>query len=146
MEDTMAQTLRPSVFALFLIALVSLPLMAWAESEQAPIPDSQSQIMKFSDKGISPEVLHMKKEDSILFFLNQTKDSLTTLELDYGNHHTHCSSTNLKIGDDGVVRSVRPFGPRDFASVCFHDKGTYKLKVYGLNKNPLGSTATVVVE
>ena len=82
----------------------------------------------------------------MLFFLNQTKDSLTTFELHYSGHHTHCASTNLKIGDDGVVRSVRPFGPRDFASACFNDKGTYKLKVYGLKKNPSGSTATIIVE
>ena len=110
------------------------------------IPDSQNQIIKLTDRGIEPQVLKMTKADSIVFFLNSSTDSLTTLEIDYGKKRTHCASTSLEIGADGKVRSVEPFGPRDFASVCFPDQGRYPVTIYGLKTKPSGLSSTIIVE
>lgn len=110
------------------------------------IPESQNQIVKLTDQGVTPQVLKMDKADSSVFFLNDSSDSLVTLALDYGGKQTHCASSNLQVGDDGIVRSKRPFGPKDFASVCFPDRGTYELKVFGLKPNIKGLTSTIIIE
>ena len=86
----------------------------------------------------------MKVEDSILFFLNSSKDSLATIEIESLGKATHCSSSNLQIALDHEVRSQRPIGPRDFATVCFHDRGTYLYRVNGLNGKEF--TGTIEVE
>jgi hypothetical protein len=88
----------------------------------------------------------MKRDDSIAFFLNDSTDSLATLEVKFGARAAHCASANMKIGDDGVIRSVRPIGPKDFASTCFHDQGTYEYTVFGLGKDTHGVKGTIVVE
>jgi hypothetical protein len=116
------------------------------EPTSPTIPESQNQIVKLSDRGIEPSVLHMKKEDSIAFFLNDSTDSLVTLAINFGKLPAHCSSSNMKIGDDGMIRSTRPVGPKDFASTCFHDRGTYNYTVYGLKGDPQGVEGSIVVE
>jgi len=88
----------------------------------SPSP-SQNQVFKITDAGIEPNSLSVKKEDRYIFFLNDSKESLVTLEVNFGRFTTHCSTQNMTIGDDGVVRSVRPIVPKDFAGVCFHDPG-----------------------
>lgn len=110
------------------------------------IPDSRNQIIKLTDSGVFPQELHMMQDDVIVFFLNSSTDSLATLQIDYGNKTTHCASANMKIEKDGSIRSVRPFGHDDFATVCMHDKGTYPVTVYGLKSKPQGIKASVIVE
>lgn len=109
-------------------------------------PESQHQVVSVTDNGIEPTALTMKKEDSIAFLLNNTSDALINVEIDFGKHTTHCASGNLKIGEDGVIRSTKPVPPKDFASVCFHDRGTYNYTVYGLPKGPSGLKGSIVVE
>ena len=94
--------------------------------------ESRNQMIVLTDKGIDAPNLQMRVADSALFVLNKTSDSLLTIEIAFGKKTTHCASTNLTIGDDGVIRSTKPFAPKDFASVCFHDPGQYPYKVYGL--------------
>lgn len=133
---------------LLLTVLFSIPP---SFSEEAPalitkIPDSKNQIIKLLDQGIEPSALRMKKEDSIVFFLNSTTDSLATLEIDYGGHTTHCASSNLQVNKNGTVTSARPIEPKNFASVCFHDPGKYPFKIFGLKSRPEGVSAEIVVE
>lgn len=140
--------------AFSLLAAFCLSLSAEAESKplkQAPnsvvsIPDSRNRIIKLTDKGIVPAQITMKQEDSIVFFVNDTSGSLTTLEIDFGKKPSHCGSGRLITTDDGKVRSVRPFGPNDFSSTCFHEKGDYPFKVFGLKSNPKGVESVIHVQ
>lgn len=119
---------------------------ALAHEEPSNIPTSQNQLIKLSDDGIEPPTLRMKLEDSIVFLLNESKDSLATVRIDYGGKTTHCASSNLTVTKNKEVQSKRPFGPHDFASVCFHEKGTYPVTIFGLKKNPTGIQSQIVVE
>lgn len=136
---------------LILIGIIIFSTASICHAEDAPplvtkIPDSKNQIIKLEDTGIEPISLQMKKEDSIVFFLNSSTDSLATIEIDYGNHTTHCASSNLQINKNGTVTSVRPIEPRNFASVCFHEEGRYPFKIFGLKSKPQGIFAEIVVE
>ncbi len=121
---------------------ITLAPLSFVYAESTP----RNQVLKFTDTGISPTTLRMEQTDSIVFFLNSTSESLVTFELKYGSRKTHCASSALTIGEDGVVRSAFPIGPRDFATVCFPEKGTYPITVYGLKGSPKGTSATIVVE
>lgn len=126
-----------------------MPTTDSTEAEQAPIEtaaESQNQLIKITDDGTASNELRMKKDDRIVFFLNDTTDSLLTLEISFGNLTTHCSSENLKIGDNGVVASTIPIVPKDFASTCFHDAGSYPYTVHGIKKFPQGLQGTIVIE
>ena len=116
------------------------------QSELANYGTSQSQLISLNDSGLSPSSLKVRKEDSIVFFLNKSTDSLATLKVDFGHKVTHCASSNMKIHNAGIVESGKPFGPRDFASLCFHESGSYPVTVYGLSKFPKGATGTIIVE
>ncbi|MBX7144841.1 MAG: hypothetical protein K1X79_10355 [Oligoflexia bacterium] len=132
-----------------LAALYALFSVAQSFAELPPalqIPDSHNQVIILKDSGIEPNPLRMKLSDSIVFVLNDSKDSLATVVFDFGKKQMHCSGSNLEVGDDGTIRSKRPFGPRDFASTCFHEKGEYKLTVYGLKARPSGLVSTIFVE
>lgn len=109
------------------------------------IPDSKNRIIRLTDRGLVPPNLTMDREDSIVFFVNDSTESLATLEIDFGDKPTHCGSANLRTGDDGKVRSTRPFGPSDFSSTCFHASGTYPVKIFGLKSNPQGVQTTIKV-
>ena len=129
-------------------SVLTLPPASNADDKSdvhSKVPDSKNQIMKLTDSGVVPRELHMKKEDSIVFFLNDSSDSLATLSVDFKKRTTHCASSNFKIRDDGLVTSVRPVEPRNFASVCFHDTGEYPVVVYGLKKAQ-AVQAKIVVE
>jgi len=110
------------------------------------IEDSRNQIMKFTDTGVEPRELRIRAADSILFFLNDTSDSLTTVEVEFGDRSTHCASSNMKIEDAGTIRSNKPFGPKNFATTCFHDRGTYPVTVYGLKSKNSKDVASIIVE
>lgn len=105
-----------------------------------------NRLVKLTDRGLQPKTLNMKLDESILFFLNDTTESLATIEIDFGKKPTHCASSNLKIDKDGVIRSSRPYGPKDFASICFHDRGSYPFTIYGLKTSPQGVQGTIIVE
>lgn len=134
---------------LLIIVLCFLPTYGTSNAQQVPSDapqKNQSPMVRISDEGLSPETLRMKKEDNLLFFLNDTTDSLITLSIQFGEHATHCATPNLKIAENGTVRSVQPIPPKDFANTCFHDPGTYPFTVYGLKRAPDGVKGTVVIE
>jgi len=132
-----------------------LPFIAWllilettcAEDLSSSLSPAESynKVITISDAGIEPKVLTMRKEDRIAFFLNNSSESLITLSLSFGKNATHCASENLKIGDDGNVRSTRPIAPKDFATTCFHDPGTYSYTVYGVKNAPKGLQGSIQV-
>ena len=116
------------------------------ENSTAEIVDSRNQIVKFTDKGVFPKDLKIRREDSIVFFLNDTESSLTSLVIEFGEKSTHCGGAKLQTGSHGRVSSIRPFGPNDFTSTCFHEAGVYPFKVYGLKANPNGIESKIYVE
>jgi len=116
-----------------------------ADEVPLSLPESQNQVIKITDRGLEPRSLEMKKEDRIAFFLNDSTDSLVTLELDFGPHASHCATENLKIHDNGVVRSIKPIAPKDFATTCFHDAGSYSFTVFGVRNSPQGIRGSIVV-
>lgn len=129
--------------------LCYLPTNGTSLAEQpstSRVPDSQSQIVRLSDSGVAPLTLRMKKEDKVAFFLNDSSDSLITLDLSFGEHATHCASSNLKINENGVIASTQPIAPKDFASACFHESGTYPFTVYGLRGSPNGIKGSIIIE
>ena len=144
----------PLILTVFFALLLQQPLYAAQDHDdheasaqpKETVPHARNQIIKLTDAGLEPAKLTMRHEDSIVFLLNSSTDSLTTVELTFGKHTFHCATSNLRLDDDGVARSIRPFGPRDFALACFPERGTYSLKVYGLKKNPTGLSATITVE
>ncbi len=141
----MAYLIRHCIF-IFLIILSWSSFTSAAEKQSTDIPIQENKIIKLTDRGIVPSSLTMKVEDSIIFLLNDTTDSLATLAIDFGEKKTHCASSNLTIVRNGVIQSARPFGPRDFATTCFHEKGTYPYTIYGLKQKPKGVTGNIIVE
>ena len=145
--------MRINLLYLFVtLLLVASPVQAAKESPVVKpdsvtvVPDSRNQIIKFTDSGIEPSELRMKREDSIAFFLNDSKDSLATVQIEFGDKHTHCASGNLSVIEGGKLTSIRPFGPNDFSTTCFHDPGTYEFTVFGLRPNPKGLKGKIIVE
>jgi hypothetical protein len=133
--------------------LVALPCAAETRRDallnqtgsQPPV-ELKSEILKLTDRGLEPANVTLSSGEAILFLLNTSTDALATVEVTYGNRATHCATPNMKIEPDGVVHSSRPLGPKDFASVCFHDPGQYPITVYGLPSEPDGLQAIVTVE
>lgn len=144
-----ATTFLPSaILAAVLLAMPRLGLVA-DEGNQFPTstsPESTNEVIKVSEAGLSPATLEMKREDGLVLFLNDSAESLVTLELDFGKHATHCASENLKVGDDGVIRSSAPIAPKDFATTCFHDPGTYSYTIFGLKQAPQGLKGSIIVK
>lgn len=153
-DKLLLRTEKRSLLVLIALCMICAVSPAFAAQEPATVkpdsvtvvPDSRNQIVKLTDKGIEPAELHMKREDSIAFFLNDTKDSLATIEIEFGDKHTHCSSGNLRIIDGGKLTTLRPFGPSDFSTTCFHDPGAYEFTVFGLKPNPKGLKGRIIVE
>ena len=138
----------PTLVLTFLLSLSIVTVVATASAAAPPqqMPVSQKPILKLTDNGLEQSVLHMTTDDSVLFFLNDTKDSLTSLEIDFRGQTAHCASSNMKAADDGFIRSSTPFGPHDFATTCFHSKGAYEYTVYGLKPKPSGIKGKIIVE
>lgn len=116
------------------------------EDYKATTPPSQNQMIKITDKGLEPAAIEMRKEDRVVFFFNDSKESLVTLDLSFGAHATHCASENLRISEDGTVRSIKPIAPKDFATTCFHDPGSYPFSVSGVKGASNGFKGTIVVK
>lgn len=139
--------LRSALF-LFVALLVSPSASRATDREGFPSlssAESSNVLISINDSGILPQTLEMNKADGLVFFFNDSADSLVTLSLDFGKHASHCATENLRIREDGVISSVLPIAPKDFAGTCFHDPGTYPFTVYGLKKAPQGLKGSIVV-
>lgn len=128
----------------------SFPALLHAEQARPIVanagPLQENKVITLSDSGLAPSTLQMKLNDSIVFFFNDTKDSDTSVEIRFNQSTMHCASSNMKIQDDGTVRSIHPFGPRTFVSTCFHEKGKYQYTIGGLTRFPQGLQGIIVVD
>ena len=132
---------------IFTAVFFSVSLLSTAQADDsAPLSVTNNKLIKFTDSGIVPPSLQMKRDDGLVFFLNNTSKSKLLLEIDYAEHHKHCATTNLELGDDGIAKSRRPIPPQDFALVCFPDAGNYELKVSGLPGKLKNSIVKILVE
>jgi hypothetical protein len=123
------------------ILAICLPAIVFASADD--LPTAQSEIIKLTDSGVEPQNLKMRLEDSIVFVLNSSTSSLMTLEVDFGGKTTHCASANMTIAQNTSLKSKRPIGPNDFASMCFHEKGSYPFTVAGLSGKTFHGTISV---
>ncbi|MCB0360736.1 MAG: hypothetical protein KDD44_13905 [Bdellovibrionales bacterium] len=110
------------------------------------ITPNKNQILRLTESGPRPQLLTITERGSSVFFYNDTADSLLTVGIDFAGRKTYCSTGKMLMGEDGVVRSIEPFSPRGFASVCFPEPGDYQVTVYGLKANPKGLQSTIHVE
>ena len=105
--------------------------------------DARPQIIKIGPAGLSSSNFTMQQSDSVVFFYNTTDQELLTLEIDFGKRSVHCSGALRVVKEPGLSRSRKPFGPKEFISTCFHERGAYPFKVFTSTKNYSG---TVTVE
>lgn len=124
---------------------VVIPIITVAQETADETVDALNRVVVISEHGLNPRELEMSAADSTLLFLNKSRDSLLTLEIDYGARETHCASPDLRIEEGGKIRSKRPVPPGDFSSVCFHDRGEYLYTVFGVSGAPAGISGKVVV-
>ena len=139
--------MKIAALSITLTATLTIASFAYADQNSSSLSPSESnnKVITISDAGIEPKVLTMRKEDRIAFFLNNSSESLITLSVSFGKNATHCASENLKIEEDGAVRSTRPIPPKDFATTCFHDPGTYSYTVFGVKSDLKGIQGTIQV-
>lgn len=133
------------------IILSSSPLALAEDVAKAPanakglsIESPVKEVVKITEKGLQPAVISLDKLDSSVFFLNATDDSLVSVQVNFANHTPHCASGNMKF-ETGVMKSVKPIGPKDFALMCFPESGTYDVTIEGVGgKKPL--TGKVIIQ
>ena len=115
-----------------------LPLLVQADTTSdvsASVEKAEKEMMKITEKGFEPPQLMFNHLDSSAFFVNSTNDSLLSLEVDFGDRRAHCASDNM-VFESGVMRSKVPLAPKDFALLCFPDKGTYNVIARGVATKP----------
>jgi hypothetical protein len=144
----------PRILVLFcwLSVLASAPAFAvdnhqHSEEEQAQTKaDARPQIIKISSVGVAPAKLTMQRSDSIVFFYNTTDEDLLTLEIDFGSRSVHCSGALRVVKEPGLSRTRKPFGPKEFVSTCFHEKGAYPYKIFSSRNGNQVFSGSVSVE
>lgn len=110
-----------------------------------PLESPEKETVKLTENGFEPRVITLRKLDGSIFFVNTTRAGLATLEVAFGAHRAHCASDNMKF-ENGKMSSIKPVGPRDFALMCFPDKGTYSMTVRGVDGTAKAFTGSVIVE
>lgn len=130
-------------FAVFFISFVDSFAAEPGESLVAP---AVKEIMRIDDNGISPQSIVLTKPDASVFFLNGTRNSELSIAIFFGKRRLHCASENLKMGEDGALRTINPIKPRNFVLSCFPVPGRYKIEVDGFSSGKKMRMAEVVVK
>lgn len=130
---------------LTLCIALCITIPAWANSPDE-VQKAEKETVKISNAGMIPQTLTLKLLDSSVFFINTTPDSLITLDADFGKRRVHCASSNMKYTPEGHMRSSEPIGPKDFALMCFPEKGIYTITAYGVAGSKKPITGRVIVE
>ena len=116
------------------------------DKNENDIESAQKEVVKVTSKGLEPSTMKLSKLDASVFFVNATKDSLVTVDVNFGGKKAHCASSNMKFNTEGHMHSVEPVGPKDFALMCFPEKGTYPVQVFGVLPNNQPLNGAVIVE
>ncbi len=136
--------------AALLLTLSGLPAVAekgtTSQGEQSTLGNAEKKVMLISERGFDPPVMKLKTLDGSVFFVNSTKDSLITLDVDFGGKHAHCASGNMELSPSHALVSKAPIAPRDFALMCFPDKGEYTARAYGVKGRKEPIIGAVVVQ
>ena len=111
--------------------LLAGPLSTAAEEQSARIEPTENQLLRITDRGVVPKSISLSRPGSLAFFFNDTSSSELSLEVDFGDRKAYCSTGRMKLGEDGIIRSKQPFGPRSFVTVCFPEKGEYVVRAFG---------------
>lgn len=115
------------------------------QHQQLSLEPALKKVVVISELGATPERIKLEKLDSSVFFLNSTKAALLTIRIDFSNKQPHCASGNLRYDQQTKkIQSVQPIGPKDFALLCFPERGEYEVEIYGLSSKT--KPTNVIVE
>lgn len=133
-----------------LCALTQLlsPLRAHAEdAAAAPLPSESAtkEIVKVTDSGLTPQDITINAADSTVFLVNFSESSPVDVAIEFGARRVHCHSKNLKLDEAGMMRTVKPVSPQDFAVLCFPEKGSYPYTVSFVSGKKQSYKGTVVI-
>lgn len=127
---------------LLLLTLIAQSAFAHDEKDLS-VENAEKLVMKVSEKGFEPTTIKFHHEDSSVFVVNSSKSSLLTLSIDFKGKKTHCASSNMILGDDGILKSSEPIALKDFALFCIPERGHYDLIAYGVSNKPLQASLEV---
>ena len=119
---------------------------AESQDDHAEVGNAEKKVVLISDQGFDPPVMKLKTLDGSVFFVNNTKDSLVTLNIDFGGKRAHCASGNLELSPQHQLVSKSPIAPKDFAFLCFPEKGKYAARAYGVKGKKDAVVGAVEVE
>ncbi len=128
---------------LYIVMFLLFSPTAFAHEEDVK---AEKEVMKITEKGMIPSSLSLKTLDASVFFVNATSDALITLETDFGKRRVHCASSNMKYESSGRMRSTKPIGPKDFAIMCFPERGEYVVTAYGVRSDRKPVVGKVIIE
>ena len=106
---------------------------------------AQKEIVAIGPDGILPAQLVLTKEDASVFFVNTSADALLSLQVDFGKRRAHCASSNMSYDEKGLLKSSQPIGPKDFAIMCFPERGEYTVTVFGVGGSLKPKTGIISV-
>jgi len=130
-----------------LVVLLLLPLsfVRSTQAEPAASYPAHREIMKITERGLEPAAIIMGQIDGSVFFLNSSSSDSIHLSIDFGKHRFHCANPNLKLEPNGLLHTIRPLRPREFAVACFPDKGTYTVLARSSSKRTKEVRGEIVV-
>lgn len=115
------------------------------DDSQLVIPPAAKITLEIPESGPASNLTLLPEEDSSVFFLNSTNTDIITLEVFFGDSKQHCWTPNIEK-KNGYLRTREPLAPRDFALMCFPEKGKYPYKIFGLQKFPKGFAGVIEVK
>jgi hypothetical protein len=129
--------------------LCFLPTYDASEAELSPATlstENKSHIISVPDSGLTPSTLHMRKNDGLGFFLNDSSTWLVTNSVNYSEHATDCASVNVTNQDNGTIRSRELIDSKDLFGSWEHDSGSYAFTVQELRTGPADSEGDSIIK
>lgn len=112
-------------FLILLFTLSFWPFSGYSDPELPP--NVLKEIMKITSQGWEPKELRLNKRDASVFFVNMDEKREYSLAINYGPRRMHCASSELVLGEDLWLRTVKPIQFKDFSISCFPDIGIYDI-------------------
>lgn len=107
------------------------PQVSCAQEETRPLPleSATKEIIKVTEKGLTPQNMTLSVPDSTVFLVNFADSAPMNVAIEFGQRRVHCHSKNLELDEAGIMKTIKPVNPQDFAVLCFPEKGTYPYTV-----------------